>query len=241
MNRKIYIAMIFLIVGSMAVPTTAWEWTYDLDQVYVAWTRNAILDTVIYDGVERDLVFYIVERDDSWYNLGLASFEAVFNRSWAPPVNKINAYLIINGSTYDALDMIKNFTYVENAAYVQWDTWGNGTPWIRLCSYFQAYIYLWENQTIVNEQSIADLLMWDHTVFNENEVPNEEPLRSTQDTSIISTDVSVPAVADPSHLAVIADYGNPPMNIDMMPVVVAAVSGAVLGFIIIVMVAKLRE
>jgi hypothetical protein len=162
-----------MMLSFAVAPVMAWE--FDTEHVFSTNARNAYLDEMSYDGVTQEISFYISARDDSTFNIGLASFEVCFNRSYVPEnfTTDIHVWLIIDGEEYVAQDQLKNFTYVENAVLVNWNE--SGAYLTRDCSYFQCFIYLFENQSIVNELPMESYLMWGDTVFNEGQVPALRP------------------------------------------------------------------
>lgn len=185
MKKKIGILLTLLTLSMIAMPVSAWE--FDVNQIFTTGSRNAVLNEMTYNGTSEELYFYVSARNDSWFNIGLASFEACFNRSWIPEnLESITAYLILdNGTTYEAQDQIKNYTYMEDVVLVNWNSTDDGHELVRDCAYFQTYVYLFENQSVTNEQSMADYLMWGNTVFQEDDIPTERPALSTTDQSFI--------------------------------------------------------
>lgn len=163
--------IVVLLLVAMPVGAEWYGWDFDGSEVYAAGSKNFGLSYLKYDSENKTIYFYMT-RWNTTYNNGLGFFEMAFNKSFAPPLEGMQAYAVIDGSLHLVVDLVKNVTIIQDAVQVYWDDPLPNRP----CSYLYAYIYLFEDkeESVSNERPFDNILLGNF-IFREGEVPDTKP------------------------------------------------------------------
>ena len=122
------------------VPIMADEWTIGNWNIWAVGAHN-VTYAIGFNDTTNTLLFKMWEESDRPYNKGLALLEAVVAQDKTPAA--VRSWAVKNESL---IDMLKNYTI----KHIQYDR-GTGTP--ENAWYVCAYVYLWANHSIVNENT----------------------------------------------------------------------------------------
>lgn len=151
MKKRISVILITTLLITILISAPLAQADIGGDDVYFWNVRNVDSTGWEYNSVNRTLIITLVLRsfENTISSYGLALVSVLFNASSTP--TNIVAYMMIGNETFEVIDMLKNYTLVED----QSATMDNGThQWEEDATYFEAFIYMFANHSVINEQPI---------------------------------------------------------------------------------------
>lgn len=150
-NLKIILLALILTTIFMATPVQADDpYVIHGIDIYRWHVRNAVNTGLDYDPESHILKARVIPRPraETPENYGLALVAFLFNISSVP--NNFRAYMIIDNETVDVIDQLVNYTIVQDLTYTKNE--GSDEEREVPATYFEAFIYLFENHSVVDEE-----------------------------------------------------------------------------------------